>query len=173
MKYQETVKKLGVKKDNTISNTTQIFKVYKIKNYILMVKITGRYQYLLLDNDFKILINSENQVTFIKQLEKYFTYQQNINIGAILKKIRKRKNVSPQVLATQIEKKYSTLRAYENGNLRIDSQILQKILKKLDVSLNEYIQEFNNYITEQGYDIKFFDLLIHKEIKKETRGEKE
>lgn len=118
----------------------------------------------------EILINSPSQKDFFKFLNNYYnpinknSDNKNKILGNILKNIRKLKKVHHITLAKSIGKSYSSLRAYENGNLNITTENLYKIIIALNLTFEEYQKLFIKYLC--GRKCSFYDFLIHKEIKK-------
>lgn len=173
LQFIEKKTQLGLTKSNKLSNNIIDISFYKIKdnnNFILGIKRSGRPQYLLFNPKMEILINSSNQKDFFNLLGNYYnltgknTDDKNKILGNILKNIRKLKKVHHITLAKSIGKSYSSLRAYENGNINITTVNLYKIIIALNLTFEEYQKLFIKYLRGEKYS--FYDFIIHKELKK-------
>ena len=64
----------------------------------------------------------------------------NINLADQLKALRKEKNVSQEKLATYLNISYQSVSKWENGNAYPDIQLLPKIARFFDISIDELLQ---------------------------------
>lgn len=169
LSFKENVEKLGIKKDNSISNSIINISFYQIENhdYLLGIKRSGRPQYILFNKNMEVLVNKASQTSFIQELEKFFPKTEdnkNIIIGQVLRKLRQKLKIPQIELSKRINKKSTTLRKYENGQLNISTEILNEILSKLDVSIGEYKNFFCEYLKKESLEYNFNDFMVNKEI---------
>lgn len=169
IKFIENCEKLGVKKDNTSSSGIISMSFYQIENseYLLGIKRSGRPQYILFDKNMNILINKSSQTSFILELKEYFPKTQDNKdfiIGQVLRKLRQKLKIPQIELSKRINKKSTTLRKYENGQLNISTKILNEILSQLSVSIEEYKTFFCGYLKKEGLEYNFNDFMVNKEI---------
>lgn len=169
IKFIENCEKLGVKKDNTSSSGIISMSFYQIENseYLLGIKRSGRAQYILFDKNMNILINKSSQTSFILELKEYFPKTQDNKdfiIGQVLRKLRQKLKIPQIELSKRINKKSTTLRKYENGQLNISTKILNEILSQLSVSIEEYKTFFCGYLKKEGLEYNFNDFMVNKEI---------
>lgn len=169
LSFKENVEKLGIKKDNSVSNSIINISFYQIENhnYLLGIKRSGRPQYILFNKNMDILINKPSQTSFIQELEQYFPKNEEDKskiIGQVLRKLRQKLKIPQIELSEKINKKSTTLRKYENGQLNISTEILNEILSKLGVSIGEYKNFFYEYLKKEGLEYNFNDFIVNKEI---------
>lgn len=169
IKFIENCEKLGIKKDNTSSSGIINMSFYQIENseYLLGIKRSGRPQYILFDKNMNILINKSSQISFITELEGYFPKTQdnkNLIIGQVLRKLRQKLKIPQIELSKRINKKSTTLRKYENGQLNISAKILNEILSQLSVSIEEYKTFFCIYLKKEKLEYGFNDFIVNRDI---------
>lgn len=167
--FKENNEKLGIKKDNSSSSSIISMSFYQIENstYLLGVKRSGRPQYILFNKSMEVLVNKSSQISFIKELEKFFPKTEdnkNVIIGQVLRKLRQKLKIPQIELSKRINKKSTTLRKYENGQLNISAKILNEILSQLSVSIEEYKTFFCGYLKKEGLEYNFNDFMVNKEI---------
>lgn len=169
LSFIEKIEKLGIKKDNSSSSSIINISFYQIENhnYILGVKRSGRPQYILFSKNMEILINKYSQASFIQELEDYFPKtkdNKNQIIGQVLRKLRQNLKIPQIELSKRINKKSTTLRKYENGQLNIYPENLKNILKNLNVTLDEYKKFFCTYLKKENLEYSFNDFIVNKEV---------
>lgn len=169
IKFIENCEKLGIKKDNTSSSGIISISFYQIENseYLLGIKRSGRPQYILFDKNMNILINKSSQTSFILELKEYFPKTQDNKdfiVGQVLRKLRQNLKIPQIELSKRINKKSTTLRKYENGQLNISTKILNEILSQLSVSIEEYKTFFCIYLKKEKLEYNFNDFMVNKEI---------
>lgn len=167
--FKENNEKLGIKKDNSSSSSIISMSFYQIENstYLLGVKRSGRPQYILFSKNMEILINKYSQASFIQELEDYFPKtkdDKNQIIGQVLRKLRQNLKIPQIELSKRINKKSTTLRKYENGQLNIYPENLKSILNHLNITIEEYKKFFISYLEKEKLDYSFEDFLVNKEI---------
>mgnify|MGYP002094620550 CR=1 FL=1 len=166
---KENTEKLGIKKDNSTSNSIINISFYQIENhdYLLGIKRSGRPQFILFNKNMDILINKPSQASFIREIEQYFPKNEedkNKIIGQVLRKLRQKLKIPQIELSKRINKKSTTLRKYENGQLNISPKVLNEILAQLNISLEEYKTFFCAYLKKEKLEYKFNDFITNKEI---------
>ena len=88
------------------------------------------------------------------------------NFSENLKKIRTFKGISQTQLAEKIEVKPQTISKYENGEIFPTSENINKIMKVLDISVNELFSDEKNIRTKAETDL--MKLIEEEEEKKIT-----
>lgn len=169
LSFKEKMEKLGIKKDNSSSSSIIKMSFYQIENhdYLLGIKRSGRPQYILFNKSMEVLVNKSSQTSFIQELEKFFPKTEdnkNIIIGQVLRKLRQKLKIPQIELSKRINKKSTTLRKYENGQLNIYPENLKNILKNLNVTLDEYKKFFCIYLKKENLGYNFNDFIVNKEI---------
>lgn len=169
LSFKEKIEKLGIKKDNSLSSSIINISFYQIENhdYLLGVKRSGRPQYILFNKNMEVLANKSSQASFIQELEKFFPKiegKKNIIVGQALRKLRQNLKIPQIELSKRINKKSTTLRKYENGQLNIYPENLKNILKNLNVTLDEYKNFFCTYLKKENIEYSFNDFIVNKEI---------
>ena len=164
--YIGTYKKIGIKKDNSISNTFAYFKKYNLKAqdelYILFQKVTGRNQYLLYkENDVFINVNCQND--FLKKAVSFMPLGTNEikkgNAGAVFKEIRIFLKMKRAIFAKTIHRSEITVRRHENGTLAMQEDTMLLTIMAHDLNFKTYTN-----ICEKIANEEYLCSTLHKKI---------
>lgn len=174
LKFVESTQKFGINKKNQYTRLLNEISLYNFYSYILGVKRSGRNQYLLFDDTYHILINEVSQTTFLKKLDKILspTPVDDTIINIFIKQLREKNKITRKKLASGINKSIRSIMAYENLHLNITVEILESILKFLNISLENYKKEFKNYLKINNLKLSFDDFQVNRSLM-ENQNKKE
>ncbi|MBR8702113.1 hypothetical protein IX317_001638 [Fusobacterium sp. DD29] len=174
LKFIESTQKFGINKNNECTRLLNDISLYKFYSYILGVKRSGRCQYLLFDDAYHILINEVTQTAFLKKLDNFLTPESvdDTIINIFIKQLREKNKITRKELAAGIDKSIRSIMAYENLHLNITVEILESILKFLNISLENYKKEFETYLKTNNLNYLFHDFQINRSLM-ENQNKKE
>lgn len=166
-------KKVGLKKDNTLSNRIVEIDSYLIKcnnsTYNFDFKKSGRPQYILMSD--KILINASSKLKFIKEflkIEKVEKIKKDLVKekiqGTVFRMLRHYLKMNKKQLGQTIQKSELTIMRYEDGTLALHSNVVLAVLTAHNLKLNVYLDIFESILRSTKTKYKINDFKINEEL---------